>query len=90
MDPKSWIHQQRLSISHSYQMHLLYEYIFSNILMLSVKNVFPTWVLMRKIHFGVIELYFRVLFEGEHCGHYTSRVNVGNAWFLISDIRVLR
>ena len=30
--------------------------------------------------------------EGEqsHCGHYTSGVNVDNAWFLISATRILR
>ena len=30
--------------------------------------------------------------EGEqsHCGHYTLEVKVDNAWFLISDTRILR
>ena len=33
-----------------------------------------------------------IFHEGKqsHCGHYTSVVNVDNAWFLISDTRILR
>ena len=35
---KSWIHQENLPMSQSYLMHLLYNQILSDILMLSVRS----------------------------------------------------